>query len=450
MAPQAAYGGVIRMPDEKTGTTPPRQVLSIEKFASLNEAEIEIRPFTVLIGEQAAGKSIIAKLTHYFRSYFIFLRESLFEDESHGEFRARVRRKFSDSFPDNLTPSRFEVSFSYGNEKHLAVSRNEEGKVTVEISDFFDDLYSQAKTVYKRELSRAKKEEDDLLAKDPKWIAYTEAVSVVKGEIERVLGLSAASSQTFIPAGRSFFANIENNIFSYISHNGQLDPYLKAFGSYYEQSKVYLRRRSADPAASMNSHQRDVAKLTTEILRGTHFLKEGKDWIRNLDGRDIPLHLASSGQQESLPLCLILSVMPQRYMPKSRQSFYIEEPEAHLFPQSQRSIVELISLVSGMTSRRSQFFITTHSPYVLTAFNNLIQASTAFAGAKTAHERAKIAQIIPQLASIDSADIAAYSVAGGTVKSMWCSATGLIDAALIDSVSSELSVDFDKLIELSE
>ena len=42
------------------------------------------------------------------------------------------------------------------------------------------------------------------------------------------LSREAAFSQLFIPAGRSFFANLQNNIFSFLSSNNALDPFLES------------------------------------------------------------------------------------------------------------------------------------------------------------------------------------------------------------------------------
>lgn len=50
----------------------------------------------------------------------------------------------------------------------------------------------------------------------------------------------------------------------------------------------------------------------------------------------------------------------------------LEEPEAHLFPEAQKYIVELIALLCNSTGSSS--FITTHSSYILTSINLLMHA----------------------------------------------------------------------------
>jgi len=52
----------------------------------------------------------------------------------------------------------------------------------------------------------------------------------------------------------------------------------------------------------------------------------------------------------------------------------IEEPEAHIFPETQKQIMELIALAINVTD--SKILITTHSPYILTSTNLLIHSAS--------------------------------------------------------------------------
>ena len=50
---------------------------------------------------------------------------------------------------------------------------------------------------------------------------------------------------------------------------------------------------------------------------------------------------------------------------------YIEEPEAHLFPNQQYELIKIISLIYNVIPN-CQICISTHSNYVITAINNLM------------------------------------------------------------------------------
>ncbi len=52
-----------------------------------------------------------------------------------------------------------------------------------------------------------------------------------------------------------------------------------------------------------------------------------------------------------------------------------EEPEAHLYPETQSDIVELIGLLANLY--HNQIIIITHSPYILPPFNNLYICSSS-------------------------------------------------------------------------
>ena len=130
-------------------------------------------------------------------------------------------------------------------------------------------------------------------------------------------------------------------------------------------------------------------------------------------------------------------------------SIYIEEPEAHIFPATQRSIVELIATVYNARKNSLQFILTTHSPYILTSFNNLLQAGMLAADADEEKVKA-IEKLVPKSRFIQPEEIAVYSVADGYCKSIMDESTGLIDANIIDEVSNELAVQFDELLDLEE
>ena len=52
-----------------------KQHISIRNFGPIRQAEIDVNDLTILIGEQASGKSTIAKLVYFFKS----LRNDLVE-----------------------------------------------------------------------------------------------------------------------------------------------------------------------------------------------------------------------------------------------------------------------------------------------------------------------------------------------------------------------------------
>ena len=85
--------------------------------------------------------------------------------------------------------------------------------------------------------------------------------------------------------------------------------------------------------------------------------------------RYVRLNYTSSGQQESV---WIFNILMYLLTNKTKAFVIVEEPEAHLYPDAQKNISEMLALASNCNC---QVLVTTHSPYVLGAINNLIYAN---------------------------------------------------------------------------
>ena len=129
---------------------------------------------------------------------------------------------------------------------------------------------------------------------------------------------------------------------------------------------------------------------------------------------------------------------------RERTTFIIEEPELNLYPTTQKKLVEY--LIEKCTQGDNRLIITTHSPYILTALNNCIEASNV----RKLHpeSEAEVDKLVPRQYQIDYEDVMAYFVADGTAKPIMNEEYQIIDANALDDVSDELGAVFDKLIEL--
>jgi predicted ATPase len=121
-------------------------------------------------------------------------------------------------------------------------------------------------------------------------------------------------------------------------------------------------------------------------LRANLLRIEKQDLLEFEDGRRVKLAQASSGQQEILPLLLLLARFFSLRLARGR-AVYIEEPEAHLFPSTQKLVVELMARSFRARSGEMSLVITTHSPYILTSVNNLLQAGQVYSKASPEIEK---------------------------------------------------------------
>lgn len=122
----------------------------------------------------------------------------------------------------------------------------------------------------------------------------------------------------------------------------------------------------------------------------------------------------------------------------------IEEPEAHLYPMAQKHLIELFAIMLNNTD--SQVIITTHSPYILSVFNNLLYANRV--ARINPQARDEIAQTIPEVAWLKSETFYAYALKDGKSLSIIDRETGLIDQNYLDEISEQLGDEFNKLYSL--
>jgi predicted ATPase len=74
--------------------------LIIKKFLDFENVEIEIKPFTILIGETGTGKSLLAKLVYFFEStYSEYLMSSMTEEKNIEDFKNFIVQNFIEFFP---------------------------------------------------------------------------------------------------------------------------------------------------------------------------------------------------------------------------------------------------------------------------------------------------------------------------------------------------------------
>ncbi|MEG4089142.1 AAA family ATPase [Microcoleus sp. Pol12B4] len=423
--------------------------LIVKNFAGIKDLEIEIKRINILIGPQASGKSVCAKLLFYFKNFVWEILSVVENDQTKRNLDSNYSKRFEEYFPpDCWGKEHFFIRYEISN-VFIEVRRKQDtkGRISLSYSDFFKKELADLRNL----LKKAREESSEITFSFNIINSSLFSQKILKDHLVESLGRSigreAAFNQLFIPAGRSFFANLQSNIFSFLSSNNTLDPFLRSFGSTYERIKN-LRIQYIPPEDKYTKDiVEEINRLIEQSLCGKHIHEKGKDFLEVADGRRISIANSSSGQQETLPLTIILAALPFLASPPVGQTVYIEEPEAHLFPSAQRNIVELIATVFNSRQEQLQFFITTHSPYVLTALNNLLQAGLLYEESSENIQH-QLEEIVSRYKSLDVDDLSAYVLMNGKCNSIVCPDTGLIDARVIDSVSDELAIEFDQLLNL--
>ncbi|MEL6441964.1 MAG: AAA family ATPase [Cyanobacteria bacterium J06621_8] len=426
--------------------------IEIKNFLGIKDITVEVKQINIFIGPQASGKSVIAKLLYYFKD---FLSEIIFaaaEEDNQSDLDQKCQQKFLKFFPSSAWGNdSFQIRYSFHQQyieiKRTNGARKKSVKVILKYSKAYQDFFNALVKLRQDFPDKNTREylPFNLISKLNSKLSAKKTLLTLMSQLPGNQSNIGYFNQLYIPAGRSFFSNLKNSIFTFLSDNTTIDPFLIQFGTYYENSKKIAVEQINNEHGKLLP---EITFLTSKILCGEYLQINGDDYIVN-DNRTINLANSSSGQQETLPLSIILKNIALEESEEGGNSIYIEEPEAHIFPTAQKSIVELIATVYNAQKDRAQFFITTHSPYILTAFNNLLQAGILAVDA-TEEKLKKINKLVPESRLLNSDEVAVYSLENGYCQSIMDQETGLIDASMIDEVSNELAVQFDQLLELEE
>jgi hypothetical protein len=139
-----------------------------------------------------------------------------------------------------------------------------------------------------------------------------------------------------------------------------------------------------------------------------------------------------------------------RYSYGKEQSLFIEEPSAHLFPLEQKQTIELIVQIFNLLKDEKKFvrfFITTHSPYILNAINNMLKKGDIITRYKDYEDEVNKKISIPPL-YIDDVS-ASFINADGTVEDMKDANEYYLNADKIAEISYRINEDTITLSELN-
>lgn len=223
----------------------------------------------------------------------------------------------------------------------------------------------------------------------------------------------------YIPAERVFFPMVAEAILGLLTQKVAIPNFVLEFGREYELAR------------------KNIMKLPVDYLNIEYKYEGGRDYIFFNKSGSVLLSESASGFQSIIPMKLVIENSKE-----IKHKFIIEEPELNLYPTTQKSLIYY--LADRCTKSENELMMTTHSPYVLAALNNLIFAY------KVANEKPEQAEevekVIPRHSWLNPDEFAAYFVADGTVRSIINPKTGLISENELDSVSDEIGDEFDTLM----
>lgn len=409
--------------------------LTVKNFSVIKDAELEFGKITVLIGPQSSGKSLLCKLAYFFEqrvSELVFdgarNQASLYQTEE------QIIQSFLSYFPeDDIEQKRFHVQYQIG----------PSFSVSIGMSDKLPSPYLEWKD--RNFISLFKGWQSN----DPKRLPSHNSDKRREFMSGADIGpLPIESDSVYIPTGRAFFST-PNRGFAALSTKN-LDWITNRFATDFDADYRDLR----ESYQTNRVHLRDVGSSSVEILKGRVVKEDSRLLFESThDGKKRPFEILSSGTLELLPILNILAQIAKKTgdpihpnMPSPPVGMvFVEEPELSVFPETQYQIVKLIASLAKSELLWKCYAITTHSPYILSAFNNLIEAGQVLRDhPKLRHE---VAKILPEQYWIKDGDFKAYSIHDGKLESV-LNESGFVEGNYLDQVSDVIEKEFDQLLRL--
>ncbi|TAF08063.1 MAG: hypothetical protein EAZ77_07695 [Nostocales cyanobacterium] len=459
------------------------QKIIIKNFAAIEYAEIEVRKILVLIGEQASGKSTIAKLIYFFKSLRDDLFSQIYRDtnftylETTSDIINPTIQKFHNFFGSTSHLPNFEIVFYYSVEKNkfLKLTIDENKKLSPKFGHLLDNDFitsvssikrfmhqqlnannigEQLQLVYAEEKIRYAQKLYTLL--DESFESYqAHSLFIISGRNATVSYSDLFEKYLFASIQSSLEANIkisrneqtidETLMLKFMERVGKIKDIFKILGHFSFEGIIDNYAKN-----EVKEKLYEIRNRINEILKGEYQIDHrGERIVFNTEEEYVYLSNASSGQQEVIRILqdIFLNILDDVKVLR-----IIEEPEAHLFPIAQKQLIELLSLMVNH-NEDNQLIITTHSPYILTVFNNLLFANRVVE--KNPSVESEVAEIIPKDSWLKADDFSAYSLGNQSVsettnycESIFNSEKGTIQQNYLDTVSEILGGDFQSLYSI--
>ncbi|OWP83710.1 hypothetical protein BWK59_09045 [Flavobacterium davisii] len=375
-----------------------RERLIIKNFGPIKSVDLELGKMTILIGDQATGKSTIAKVLAVCRYFSYIVDCSL--DKNEDSFISGLRYWDIDTYYNSESYINYECR-DYNFEAKDCISR------IISSSVRFNDLLVELDKIKLSKKSAEDKEKSE-------WSNWTPDENFFRLNVKKVM-----DNPFFIPTERglqsvfSLGRNINYLGDSLLEQLSQLSRIVKGF-------KTELKISSLD--------------LFYKNDNGLGYTKkENEEFFYTL-------HNGASGYQSVIPIELVVYFYSK--IEKRTRTFIIEEPELNLFPKTQKKLMEFF--VENINLNGHSFLLPTHSPYFLSAVNDLILAYKKGINFKREVEAIGLKESF----WLKPNDLSVYQLKDGEAIDIVNKETNLIGQNIIDDVSDEMNEIFENLLDI--
>lgn len=428
--------------------------LRIHNFAAVSEAELDIdKNLNILIGAQASGKSTIAKVLYFCRKIRDFYVEYLIQpehferghkNEDYINFLKYIRSCFISCFGTTLHMDSFEIEYWYcgANEKVVIVLEDKYAKIRFSpiLKEQIERNLQDVRMIHESPDAQTKSFLEKLRFQEELREHYDEIAKKMFHDSDEVI---------YIPAGRSLLSVMSDqmNVIDNRSLDLPMRNFIELIGETRKKFGTRMERMVSDYVKTVqgqikNADVNMAYDMVKRILKADYISDSDGERLYYTPNKWVKIAYSSSGQQESLWILLPLFV---RILENRRCFVVIEEPEAHLFPDAQKTMVEMVSLFIYSTG--SSVLLTTHSPYILTAWNLLLHSYIVETKKKITGKEA----VVPKALRMPVEEMDAYLVGNNQktyLKRITTEDSGLIDAMEIDRISDVINKGTERLLDM--
>ncbi len=338
-------------------------IFHINKLGAVIDSQIELKPLMIFSGESGLGKSYVAFLVHYL--YMLLLssyRLSVFFNEKNVDFKNVFERKKSG---DVLLSIPSEELFSWINKDavnyigYLIGHENIVGDIKID----FPYTNSSFDFIYDDELGGLDNHEELFYKIKLDDFTY------------RIMSRSfQESSEPFSDLIRAVLLDAIWDDHRILKHCYLMPPSRGALMELTERpafrSGMYeeffdLKIALSRPLSKVVEQSATITECLSEVNMGNLQQVEGRIMYYTKDGAEMPLTAAASSIKELAPFTMMLN----KFSPNGI-SILFEEPEAHLHPDRQIKVADLIAC---SVNKGCHMQVTTHSDYFIKRINNLMK-----------------------------------------------------------------------------
>lgn len=430
--------------------------MTIHNLGPISNCSLELKDFTVLAGPQSNGKSTIAKSVFFFRT----IKQDILQIMMQGgpknatglssakwemTVKSRMREKFLQLFGTSwVMPSDMELVYHYSpkvsvrvflvNNKNQAERNFVDFAFSQPLHCFFSDLEERSFLDLLPQQREAEEGRLNKLFDDP-----YDTVFIPAGR-NLITLLSTQLNYIFTSLEGSQLRNIDFITKRYTELILKLKPYFQnGMESIWEEVKLdaekAAKKKRVGPIINL------LLEQAQKVLQGSYKYVDGEERLYLDAANYVKINLASSGQQEVVWIFNLLFY----YLLEEKKVFLIlEEPESHLYPESQRVIAEVLTLFANSGK---EILVTTHSPYVLGTFNYLLIAAQC-----PEQRQAELSGRIHKRMWLNPQKSGAYFMKSGSLDNILTEGDSLtlIKNEVIDGASLEINERSDIALELLE